>query len=63
MRPTLEPGRVGRRHTGKRIITYFIYAWTVPFIIVMTGVILDYTSVEEPIEKCWFESKVKSLNF
>ena len=40
---------------------YFIYAWAVPFIIVITGVILD-NSVDETIieekEQCWFESKI-----
>ncbi|KAI9557713.1 hypothetical protein GHT06_017542 [Daphnia sinensis] len=57
--------RHGRQHLGRRIIFYSIYAWGVPFIIVLVGQILDHVkNLPQHIVtpgfgevKCWFFEK------
>ena len=53
--------RRGRQHLGRRIIFYSIYAWGVPFVIVLVGQILDHVNVASHVVKpnfgvvkCWF---------
>lgn len=58
--------RHGRQHLGRRIIFYSIYAWGVPFIIVLVGQILDHVkNLPQHIVtpgfgevKCWFFGKL-----
>ena len=69
MRP--RNGRI--QQLGRRFVFYSLYAWCVPFIIVIVGQILD--NVNDPIPniikpgfgemKCWFSSEynVKQLLF
>ncbi|XP_057366331.1 LOW QUALITY PROTEIN: G-protein coupled receptor Mth2-like [Daphnia carinata] len=57
--------RHGRQHLGRRIIFYSIYAWGVPFIIVLVGQVLDHVkNLPQHIVtpgfgevKCWFFEK------
>ncbi|XP_046644908.1 G-protein coupled receptor Mth2-like isoform X2 [Daphnia pulicaria] len=57
--------RHGRQHLGRRIIFYSIYAWGVPFIIVLVGQVLDHLkNLPQHIVtpgfgevKCWFFEK------
>ena len=59
-------GRAARSNKirgGRRLKFYFICALTVPFIIVLAGIIAD-NATQEPVQKCWFDSNyiIHSIN-
>ncbi|KAI9563478.1 hypothetical protein GHT06_010941 [Daphnia sinensis] len=65
----LPSSRTGHNHLGTRFICYSIYAWSVPFVIVSVGQILDYHVDDLPSHiirpqfdgtKCWFNDKAAS---
>ena len=68
MRP--RDNRHNRNQLGRRFIFYSIYAWCVPFLIVIIGQILDNTNSPDYIIKpgfgglkCWFASNTILLQF